>query len=528
MSRRAMKPPIRTIRDSLPEEQSSSQARLRTQSMQNAIQVERRFFRRSHNWIYSRIAEVEHQTNKQGMKAYSYTYIGLRGRRSLCPGIGALQTRIASVITRRAVFDIRKRRLSKWLMIGASFMYGAASSTAAELAAPAQPKSSNWKFAASATVKETFDSSVYLQSETSQADRESLVTSFLPQAGFQWNPTPSFNASASYAPEAAFYHSESTEDFVAHRATVGMSGKSKHTAYDAAASVVFIDGSDVGPTWTGPGGAPATGGPAVRDRRDAAVFRSAFRVTQNFGRWFVRPAASLYIHDFQTEHRSTPGYQNYVDRSEVLGGCDLGFRLNEKSSVSAGYRYGSQNQARFLAFRDQFDNTFHRILAGMDGQLAPWLKVSIVLGPEFRLYCDAGSASLGYRNEVNFFVDAAVTISPSTSDTITVSAKQFKQPGFGGKSVYEDLTYDASWKHKLTGRWTAGIGARAYNTDFLEPVTRNDWVLSPNGFVNCAVNKHLNVEASYSFERGLTHDVNSSGREYTRHLVALGVRYTFL
>lgn len=385
----------------------------------------------------------------------------------------------------------------------------------------------DWKFSASAAVKETFDSNVYLQSETARANRESFVTSILPQAVLAWNPSPAFGASLTYAPEATFFHSEPSEDFVAHRVTVAMSGKGKKTAYESTTSLVFIDGSSVGPTWTGPGGAPATGGPAVRDRRDAAVYRSSFRVTQNLGEWFVRPVGSFYLHDFQTEHRATAGYQNYVDRHELVGGVDFGWRLNDKTSLWAGYRFGVQDQARLLNFSEEYDNTFHRVLFGVEGQPAKWLKTSIALGPEFRRFGNRVPTKFDSRDVINVFVDASVTLTPCKTDAITLSVKRFEQPGFGGRSVYEDMTGDLSWKHTFNPRWSAGVGVRAYNTDFLEPIVRNDWVLSANAFVNCAISAHLSAELSYAFEDGLTCDSKSSGREYERHLMAAGIKYVF-
>lgn len=68
---------------------------------------------------------------------------------------------------------------------------------------------------------------------------------------------------------------------------------------------------------------------------------------------------------------------------------------------------------------------------------------------------------------------------------------------------------------------------RAYNTDFLAPVVRNDWVLSGNALVNYTLAARWNAEMSYVYERGLTRTANASGREYERHLIALGIKYTF-
>ena len=355
-----------------------------------------------------------------------------------------------------------------------------------------------------------------------------MVTSFLPQASVAWNPSTAFGASLAYAPEITVYHAASAENYFANRATLTLGGKNDSFAYESTTSLVWINGSSVGPTWTGPGGAPATGGPAVRDRRDAAVYRTSLRFTEGFGKWLVRPVFSLYVHDFQTEHRSTAGYQNYVDRNEFLGGGDLGRRLTDKLTLWAGYRYGVQGQAQLLAYPEQYDSTFQRVLGGIEGQPVSWLRTMISIGPEFRHFGDKVPVTFGDHYRLNLFVDGSVTVTPSKMDSIVLSIKQFEQPGFSGKSVYQDLTYDVSWKRKLDDRWNAGVGFRAYNTDFLRPVVRNDWVLSDSIFLNCAITAHLNGELSYVYETGLTHDLHVSAREYSRHLLSLGIRYLFL
>lgn len=388
-------------------------------------------------------------------------------------------------------------------------------------------KPSPWKFNASVAVKEAYDSNVYLQSQTTLADQGSYVSSLLPQLGLAWQPNPKFGVSLNYLPEIVYFHSEPSEDYTLHRTTLALGGKLDRTKYEVKTSVVLIDGSSVGPTWTGAGGAPAAGGPAVRDRRDATVYRSSLFVTQDFGKWFVQPSFSFYLHDFQTDHRATPGYQNYVDRSEIVGGSDVGTSLNKELSLWAGYRYGIQDQAQLLLFTEEYDSTFHRALLGVEGHLFKWCKIGVTIGPEFRHYGNKVPVTFGDRSETLLYVDATATITPTKTDTFTLSVKRFEQPGFGGRSTYDDFTCDLNWKHKFDATWTVGLGGRAYNTDFLMPVVRNDWILSANAYVSYNLKANWNAEVSYGYENGLTRTANASGREYERHLIALGIKYIF-
>lgn len=383
------------------------------------------------------------------------------------------------------------------------------------------------QFGASVALKETYDGNVFLQSATSLANRASFSTSVEPRLSLTWRNDANFGASLSYSSGIVFYHDEPGEDHQTHRAALSFWGNSDSTEWNVTSNLVLIDGSSVGPTWSGPGGAPAAGGIAVRDRRDAAVYRARLQLTQFADEWFLRPTASFYLHDFLTEHRATPGYQNYVDRNEVLGGVDVGRRLGQRNSVWLGYRCGAQGEAKLLAYPEVYDSSFHRILLGGKVYPVSWLQAEVNLGPEVHRYGDEVPISFGDRDEVYLFVDASVKASFGTAGDFALSIKRFEQPGFGGRSVYDDLTYDLSWRRRIDKQWEIGTGFRAYNTDFHKPVVRNDWIVSAQGFVNCSVSPRLSIEASYVFEQGLTADANAGGREYSRHLVAAGIKYIF-
>jgi hypothetical protein len=395
-------------------------------------------------------------------------------------------------------------------------------------AADSNPPPKTWKITAAAGIKETFDSNVFLQSETERADHSSFVTSLLPQFGFTWNPNPVFGLSLNYNPEVHFFHSEPSEDFYLHRTALKLSGHYENTAYEITGSMVNIDGSSTSPIWIGPGGAPATGAPVVRDRRDAAIYRQSLRVTQTFGEWFVRPTLTGYQHDFQTEHHTISGYQNFVDRREFTAGADLGRNLPRKTALWAGYRFGRQDQDRLFQFPEYYDSTFHRALVGIESRPTDWLKLNVVLGPEFRHFEESVASGFGPRNKLNFYVDSSASVTFPKSDTFTISFKRFEQPGSSGRGTYQDFTGELSWRHRFDDRWTLGAGGRAYNTEFRRPVKRNDWVLSANALVNCAITPQASAELSYTLEDGLTLNEGMSSREFTRHLIALGFSYSFL
>lgn len=413
------------------------------------------------------------------------------------------------------------------MMVGWALWVGAGLDMGAEAVEGSGMVAKPFVWGVDAGVREAFDSNVYLQSQTELANQASWQTALLGHVYGAWSSAP-WNLRLGYFPETTYYPGESSEDFVSHRLLADAGFKGETTSVDVTGSGVLIDGDSEGIIWTGPGGAPVTGGPAVRDRRDAAVYRGSIRLTQHLGTWLVRPNATVYNHDFRTVQKATPGYQNYVDRKESTVGADVGRSVTAGSLAWLGYRYGEQDEALLLGYPEEYDNRFHRILGGVEGTFWPWLKATVAVGPEVRRYGDGVPASFGDHDRLNLFADASITVIPSQSDSVVFSARNFQQPGFSGRSAYDDLTLDVAWRHRVGADWSLGVGGRAYSTDFLAPAVRHDWVLSVNGFVHYDWSRHWSSEASYAFEDGETKDPGASGREYQRHWVALGVKVVFL
>ena len=400
-----------------------------------------------------------------------------------------------------------------------------AADQAAKAPAPTQASpQSPWFISASVAVKETYDSNVYLQNVTPQANQDSFVTSIIPSVGIAYKPGPAFNASLSYTPEVAFYHAEPSEDYSTHKVSLGLNGKVDMTAWDSANSLVWIDGSDIGPTFAGPAGAPAVGAIPLRDRRDAAIWRDSTKITQTWGDWFLRPNFNFYLHDFQTKHSAAPGYANYVDRHDISVGLDAGYKVLPNTHIVLGYRFGHQDQARLLNSPVEYDNDYQRVLVGLEGKPTSWLTVGFALGPDFRDFGPGVAA--GFKDhQTKLYIDGSITLLPSKRDTITFMAKRYEQPAFGGRSVYEDITYDLVWKHKITTKLTGGVGFRAYAGDWEAPTTREDWIYTPSAVASYAFTKQITGELSYSCDHAESVVPNTRGRDFNRHLVSLGFKY---
>ena len=118
-------------------------------------------------------------------------------------------------------------------------------------------------------------------------------------------------------------------------------------------------------------------------------------------------------------------------------------------------------------------------------------------------------------------------MTPAKADTIAFSAKRFEQPGYGGRSVYEDAAYEAVWRHKFNDTFVAGVGVRVLNWNFELPVKRDEWWYSGNVSGTWNFSKHLAADLSYTYDQVESLIPNTAGREAQRHLVSLGAKYAF-
>lgn len=395
---------------------------------------------------------------------------------------------------------------------------------------------SNLTFKADLTLKETYDSNVYLQdaapdptvANAAPAFHESFVTSVTPRLALDWKPMQEFNCAVSYAPEVVNYHSAASESHVAHRTALTFSGQVHAVTWEQFNTFTYIDGSREGLTF---GirengvlvGAPAIGGIPLRDRRAAVVYRNGFRVFHPHGNWFFRPVAWSYIHDFQTAPRALPGYQNYVDRNDFTVGMDIGYKLFKEAYFLVGYRFGFQEEPDLPV---HYSNDYHRFVMGLEGKITDWLKIMGVIGPDYRDFDHA--TPVGFDDHhIRMYYDATVVITPTKLDTITLLARKYEQPAFGAPSVYLDITWEGTWKHAFTKQISASAGFRAYGGDWLAPVLREDWIYTPSAALSYVYNQHLGGELSYSYDWVHSAIPNTTGREFTRHLLSLSVKYSF-
>lgn len=392
------------------------------------------------------------------------------------------------------------------------------------------PAKKPWTLVINASFRETFDGNVFLQDKGNLAGKSSFVTQASLGLSAAYQRTPAFKASFSYLPELVRYHSYDSENYAAHRAAANFSGASGRTAWEFTNSFVRIDGSDQGPVFdvAAGGDIPAVGGIPLRERREAVVLRNSVKLTHTRGRWMLRPVLSVYSHDFRTDQRprsgAYAGYENYVDRWEANGGADAGYGVGRKTWLVAGYRYGRQQQGRLLGAASPYSNHYSRALVGVEGTPVAWLRLNLSGGPDFRTF---QTAAPGFdAGEQLWYINSSAAWLPTKRDTVAVTLSRYQQPAFSSHSVYEDIVYDVSWKRQHSARLAMALGFRAYGGDWQAPVNREDWIYTPAAGLTYSCSGRLTAEVSYSYDAVVSRVPNTAGREYTRHLLTAGVRYT--
>lgn len=406
---------------------------------------------------------------------------------------------------------------------------------AAVFAAPAASFAvSDWKTSTALTLRETYDSNVFLQDHApnpaivgaAPAGLGSLVTSLSATLGLEKKQSALFGFTASYAPEAVRFHSAPTEDHFIHRTAVSLGGSDGALGWSLTNSGIWTDGSVDAPIFGGPGGAPAIGGTAVRDRREAFADRSSFKLAITGDRWLVRVVGAGYWHDFRTNQTTLTGCSNYIDRSEVTGGVEAGYAVAPKTRLIAGFRYGRQTQSSNLGVDSPYDSWLRRYVAGIEGSPKAWLQLNLLAGFETRTYA-AGTPAAFDRNKSRLWIDASASATPTRRDAIQFSLRRADYPASSGVSVYADTSAEISWQHRCSDRFGVRSSFKVCAADWHAPVARRDRIYTPGLQLQYAFNPRFNAELAATYDRGESLLTATAGREFRRHAIALSLKRTF-
>jgi opacity protein-like surface antigen len=243
------------------------------------------------------------------------------------------------------------------------------------------------------------------------------------------------------------------------------------------------------------------------------------------------------------------GYQNYVDRTDVNGGTDLGYKVTFDLAVTLGYRYGYQYQQALPHSIDtlqvngqqaQSSSDYQRILLGIEGKPVKWLNVKLVGGPDFRSYNDA--APVNDDHPVTRYCEGLITATITPNQNLTFTTKQWQWVSSTGKLPYFDSSYALNYHWKATSKLGLDLGGKFLEADYdcgsptksLNQSLRNDAEYIVSVGVGYAFTPHLSASLAYEYDFGrnlqnLPASLASSAayRQFNNQLVTLGMLYKF-
>jgi len=441
--------------------------------------------------------------------------------------------------------------------------------------APAQELTNKmaWLPQLSLGVTECYDNNIFGVSGNGMPTQEAWITKISPGIGFDFAPllgtqAPLQSFLLNYTPDFVFFalphgkapYDEPLQDYDSHKFGAIIKGSSGDFSFSLDNSFVYIDGNKTGPTYAlnQLSGAGANqfdkyrdyfAASAVRERCNQIVDRDTAALQYDLGSAFIRPSESLLYYDMDTAfHNSTKapyiGYQNYVDRNDVNGGADLGYKMAANLAVTLGYRYGSQFQQQFTpAITSDYTNysssTYQRVLVGLEGKLFKWLDVKLDGGPDFRDY--NSHTPVTDLHPTKYYGEASVKATIASNQSLSFNYKQWNWLSPVGFVPEFDSTYALNYHWNATSRLGFDLGSRIQEFDYtggndvtgLQPSLRADRLYTISPGASYAFTPHLSVSLSYTYEaannelNGLPANDQASYRNYIHQVVSLGLLYEF-
>ncbi len=445
-----------------------------------------------------------------------------------------------------------------------SNIHGAESPAAASAAAEWQKPA--WLTDLSLGVKESYDDNLLLVSGNGLSPQSSWVTTVSPKIGFNFAPLLGNQKtlqtlSLVYAPDFNIYEGASSQSYDAHKIGDTIRGQIGDFSYSLDNAFLYNDGNHQAPIYalnqiSGAGANQLDqyrnvyGYGVARERMAQTQDRATIVLRYDWDKFFVRPVASLLDYNLMTDWHNTgaapwKGYQNFVDRYDVNGGVDLGYKLTPGLAATLGYRYGSQYQQQFPAAitsdNHYSSSDYQRVLLGLEGRPWNWLNVKLAGGPDFRSYNSL--TPVNDHHPVKYYGEAVLTATITPSQSVTFNYKQWQWVSSTGKVPYFDSTYALTYHWNATKQLGLDVGGKVLEGDYtvgneVNPAGQNsslrdDMEYELSAGVTYAFTKHLSANLAYTYDVGanalnnLPATLGPEYRNFEHQVASLGVQYKF-
>jgi len=344
-----------------------------------------------------------------------------------------------------------------------------------------------------------------------------------------------------YAPTVFDFAGASSENNTQHRFLLQSSGKASDFSWSLDSSTLYVDGSRDSLGYTN---VSAFGAALPRERRAQWQYADKLWVRCEAGNLFVRGCGNLLAYDLLTHHYNTaaPNYrnwQNFIDRYDINGGFDLGWKVTKDAALTLGWRNGYQYQQAFAwspAWGYNTSNHYQRVLLGLEGKLAPWLTVNVSGGPDYRRF-DQPDARRGIvaTRPTFAYVDGSVTAALGKNDSLVLLCKRWHWVSSVAKVIYDDHLWSLAWKHTFSPAWSLQLTGQALRAKYdtyptaISGVPRDDNLRIGTLQIQWVVNKQLTLVADYSLQQCYD-TINLPacvGRDYHRQVTGVSAKYSF-
>jgi Putative beta-barrel porin 2 len=373
-----------------------------------------------------------------------------------------------------------------------------------------------------------YDSNVYLVNNGVLANRESTVSTLGAKVAAKFDS----GVALSYSATENRYWDETSQDNVKHVLGASWANKLDAFSWNAATEFAQVDGSSTSANYNVGGVAQksAFATAAPRERDDQLQNKTDLMVRYDTSQGFVRGVGKLQYWDMQTKIAPANQNENYVDRSDINGGVDVGRAFTKGGpEYYLGYRNGYQfqdidGQSNSLNASNHYD----RYLAGVDGKILPSLKLAAQAGWDIHQY-DARALNKKDTDE-GIYTDISATWTATKADEIQFKTSQSAGVSSTGKNSIINTVYQFAWKHCFSPAWSTSLTGRYADANY-SPVTRDDIDYTAIAAVTWNASKNLSATFSYSQDWGRENgDVSINAlqadqREFARSFVSASVTW---
>ena len=421
-----------------------------------------------------------------------------------------------------------------------------------------------WLSELSVSDKESYDDNLLGVSGKALKPESAWVSSLSFKLGLNLMPLPDQNSAIKtftlvYAPEKFWYDGNSAENYTSHRINSVIAGKSGNISFSLDNAFLYVDGNKEAPTYALNqfAGAAANQNDKfrnnyahafARERRAQVQDRYTASLQYTSGDFFVRAASAMTLFELDTNFHNAAvvpymGYQNYVDRYDINGGFDFGYKISPDIALTLGYRDGYQYQQKFdvAISGDQHGSSSHyqRVLFGVEGKPAKWLAVKLAVGPDDRKY--EASAAMADLRTTRFYGEGSVAATLPHSQSLSLTYKQWLFVGSTGLAPYDDIAFGLAYRWSATKQLGFDLGFKYVEANYTigndvagsAPALRDDLDYVYSVGATYAFTPHLLLSASFVYDQGkngldgLAAIYGPSYREFQHGLTTFGIQYKF-